>query len=51
MFSQISSFVVYGSSPVFVCCSATIGNPGELASLLVGQPVAVLDHTYVLVFS
>ncbi len=26
----------YGSNPVIVCCSATIGNPGELAELLTG---------------
>ena len=29
----------YGSHPVVVCCSATIGNPSELAELLVGRPV------------
>ena len=29
----------YGSHPVIVCCSATIGNPGELASALIGRPV------------
>ncbi len=26
----------YGSSPQFICCSATIGNPGELAEQLTG---------------
>ena len=30
----------YGSHPVIVCCSATIGNPGELAAALIGRPVA-----------
>jgi DEAD/DEAH box helicase domain-containing protein len=30
----------YGSSPVFVCCSATIGAPAELASAVTGLPVA-----------
>ena len=29
----------YGSNPVIVCCSATIGNPGELAEQLTGRPV------------
>ena len=29
----------YGSHPVIVCCSATIGNPGELAEALTGRPV------------
>jgi len=33
----------YGSSPTFVCCSATIANPGELAERLIGAPVAVVD--------
>ena len=32
----------YGSRPVIVCCSATIGNPGELAEALIGRPVRVL---------
>lgn len=27
----------YGSRPVFICCSATVGNPGELAERLTGQ--------------
>ncbi len=34
----------YGSDPVFVCCSATIANPGELAERLVGAPVTVVDR-------
>ena len=35
---------LYGSDPVFVCCSATIGNPEELARGLTGLiPVAVGD--------
>ena len=33
----------YGSHPVIICCSATIGNPGELAEALIGQPVRVVD--------
>jgi DEAD/DEAH box helicase domain-containing protein len=35
---------VYGSDPVFVCCSATIGHPEVLASAITGLPVvAVAD--------
>ncbi len=37
---RIAAF--YGSSPQFICCSATIANPGELASRLVGQELAVV---------
>jgi DEAD/DEAH box helicase domain-containing protein len=33
----------YGSDPVFCFSSATIGNPGELASALCGQPVRAVD--------
>jgi DEAD/DEAH box helicase domain-containing protein len=33
----------YGSDPVFIGCSATIANPGELASELAGREVAVVD--------
>jgi DEAD/DEAH box helicase domain-containing protein len=35
----------YGSHPVIICCSATIGNPGELAEALIGRPVRVLNRT------
>jgi DEAD/DEAH box helicase domain-containing protein len=34
----------YGSQPVIVCCSATIGNPGQLAEALTGRPVRVVDR-------
>ncbi len=35
---------LYGSDPVFICCSATIGNPAELARRLTGlSQVAVED--------
>ncbi len=34
----------YGSNPVFICCSATIANPGELAERLIGAPVTVVDN-------
>ncbi|HLJ59733.1 MAG TPA: DEAD/DEAH box helicase [bacterium] len=35
----------YGSTPQFICCSATIGNPGEHAARLIGRPVTVLDES------
>jgi DEAD/DEAH box helicase domain-containing protein len=34
----------YGSKPVIVCCSATIGNPGELARTLTGRPARLVDR-------
>jgi DEAD/DEAH box helicase domain-containing protein len=34
----------YGSHPVIVCSSATIGNPGELAALLTGRQPQVIDR-------
>ncbi len=33
----------YGSSPQFICSSATIANPRELAERLVGDPFEVVD--------
>src|SRR5215472_4274134 len=33
----------YGCEPQFICCSATIANPGELASRLLESRVEVLD--------
>ncbi|GIU79098.1 MAG: helicase [Bryobacteraceae bacterium] len=33
----------YGSSPQFICCSATIANPAELASALTGEPFTLID--------
>jgi DEAD/DEAH box helicase domain-containing protein len=33
----------YGARPVYVCCSATIRNPGELAQRLTGREMAVVD--------
>ncbi|MQY81742.1 MAG: DEAD/DEAH box helicase, partial [Dehalococcoidia bacterium] len=35
---------LYGSEPQFICCSATIANPGEHAEQLVGLPFEVVDH-------
>jgi DEAD/DEAH box helicase domain-containing protein len=34
----------YGARPVFLAASATIANPGELASRLIGRPVEVIDN-------
>ena len=34
----------YGSKPQFICCSATIANPGELASQLIEEDVDVIDE-------
>lgn len=34
----------YGSSPVFVCSSATIANPQELAEALIGAPVHLVNQ-------
>ncbi|MBN9491913.1 DEAD/DEAH box helicase [bacterium] len=33
----------YGSDPTFILCSATIANPAELATELVGDEVALID--------
>ena len=33
----------YGARPVFLAASATIANPGELTSRLIGRPVEVID--------
>ncbi|PTR10729.1 DEAD/DEAH box helicase domain-containing protein [Nitrosospira sp. Nsp5] len=35
----------YGVKPVYIFCSATIANPGQLASGLLGAPVAVIDQS------
>jgi DEAD/DEAH box helicase domain-containing protein len=34
----------YGSKPQFICCSATIANPGELAGRIIGEEVEVIDN-------
>ena len=34
----------YGSSPQFICCSATIANPGELAARLTELPMDVVEE-------
>ncbi len=35
----------YGSSPTFICSSATIANPRELAERLVGAPFELVDRS------
>ena len=35
---------MYGSTPQFILCSATIANPGELADVLTGLPFTVIDQ-------
>ncbi len=35
---------LYGSNPRFICCSATIANPGEHAERLTGLPFTVVDN-------
>ncbi|HVB85276.1 MAG TPA: DEAD/DEAH box helicase, partial [Candidatus Dormibacteraeota bacterium] len=39
---RIANF--YGSSPQFICCSATIANPGELAGQLLERPVESVEE-------
>jgi DEAD/DEAH box helicase domain-containing protein len=34
----------YGSDPQFICCTATIANPGELASQLIEQEIEVVEE-------
>ena len=35
----------YGSKPRFLCCSATIANPKELAEALTGEPFELVDRS------
>jgi DEAD/DEAH box helicase domain-containing protein len=35
----------YGASPTFICSSATIANPRELAERLIGEPVELVDRS------
>ncbi len=39
---RIAAF--YGASPRFILCSATIGNPRELAESLIGEDVVLVDR-------
>jgi DEAD/DEAH box helicase domain-containing protein len=34
----------YGSKPQFICCSATIANPAELASKITGTEIRLIDN-------
>lgn len=34
----------YGSEPVFICCSATIENPGDLASGILESEIRLIDN-------
>jgi DEAD/DEAH box helicase domain-containing protein len=34
----------YGSAPQFICCSATIANPAELAEQLTGAPMTLVNQ-------
>jgi DEAD/DEAH box helicase domain-containing protein len=34
----------YNSKPQFLCCSATIANPGELATALAGEPFELVER-------
>lgn len=34
----------YGAAPQFICCSATLGNPRELAEKLTGRPMRLIDR-------
>ncbi len=36
--------VFYGSDPKFILCSATIANPGELAGMLIEEPLQVIKE-------
>ena len=40
---RIANF--YGSDPVFICCSATIGNPLELSSQIVESDLKLIDSS------
>ena len=33
----------YGGNPQYVCCSATMGNPDQVAELLTGKPFRLID--------
>ncbi|MGI6776512.1 MAG: DEAD/DEAH box helicase [Acetivibrionales bacterium] len=39
---RVCSF--YGSNPIFICCSATIANPAELAGRIIGKETVLVDN-------
>jgi DEAD/DEAH box helicase domain-containing protein len=39
---RIAAF--YGTRPQFICCSATIGNPKELAETVLGESASLIDE-------
>lgn len=39
---RVASF--YGAKPIFILCSATIGNPKELAEILIDAPVNLIER-------
>lgn len=41
--ARVAAF--YGSRPQYICTSATIGNPAELASRLTGQPAVAIEES------
>src|SRR5580698_9994242 len=40
--ARVANF--YGSRPQFICCSATIANPGELAARLIARKVETIEE-------
>ncbi len=42
-FNRVCDF--YGAKPTFICCSATIANPRELATELTGRPFELVDQS------
>ncbi len=34
----------YGADPIFICCSATIANPAELTSRIIGKPADLIAN-------
>lgn len=34
----------YGTSPTFICCSATIANPKQLCEKITGEPMTLIDN-------
>lgn len=46
LFSRLQRICdLYGSSPVFICCSATTANPGQHAQALTGRKFSVISES------